>query len=163
MKGYTPTPLFGTNRGLELPPPVAQQPEDSAPTTLGEIISGILPGSSRHHEEELPPDYPPAPRAPDSSPAAVQPARAVPRQARPVDPVYEERPVYRGRDRYGDDLPPEDVPVRDYRAYRGPYDSPAPMPPGEVGEGPVPPGDVGYDRPVRERGRTTLLDILTGQ
>ena len=137
MKGYTPTSLFGTGRGLDLPPPAVQP--DAEPTTIGDIISGILPGAGRRAQEELPPDYPPAPRAPVQDSA------------------------YGGRDRYGDVVPPADVPVRDYREYRGPYDTPAPLPPMEVGRGPVPPGEVGPAAAARQPRQTTLFDILMGQ
>ncbi|MFB9951547.1 PBP1A family penicillin-binding protein [Rhizobium puerariae] len=149
MKGYTPTPLFGSGRGLELPP-AATQPA-SEPTTIGDIISGILPGSSRHAQEEPPADYPPAPRPPaqDSASAGNNP--------------HGDRPAYDDRRPRGDIVPPADVPVRDYRQYRGPYDSPGPVPPVEVGGGPIPPGEVGETGSTRQPRQTTLFDILMGQ
>ncbi len=167
MKGYSPTPLFGTNRGLELPPPAAPT-QDEPSTSIGDIISGIIPGVGTRRTEELAPDYPPAPRSPAADPTYPEPARAQPRRTYPAEPQYEqphydEPPVGRARNRYGDPVPPGDVPVRDYRDYRGPYDSTGPMPPGEVGEGPLPPGDLGHGPSEPPRRRTTLLDILTGQ
>ncbi|TDK35535.1 PBP1A family penicillin-binding protein [Rhizobium deserti] len=76
MKGYTPTPLFGFNSGLTLP--AAEEQPQSPTTTLGDIISGILPGE--HPQQPLPPvggDFPPAPRAPgQQAPAAQIPAQA---------------------------------------------------------------------------------------
>ncbi|MEQ1408624.1 transglycosylase domain-containing protein [Neorhizobium sp. Rsf11] len=142
MKGYTPTPLFGTGRGLVLPPPAAQPA--SEPTTIGDIISGILPGSARRAQEELPPDYPPAPRPPAQDSASVE-------RTPYNDPTY------------GNLVPPADVPGRDYRQYRGPYDAPAAVPPGEVGGGPVPPGEVGATGSTGQPRQTTLFDILMGQ
>jgi penicillin-binding protein 1A len=161
MKGYTPTPLFGTGRGLDLPPPAAAQP-DSPSTTIGDIISGILPGA-RHTQEELPADYPPAPRPPAQDSASIE---REPARVRPVygdNPGYDNRPVYGDRGRRGDVIPPGDVPVRDYRQYRGPYDSPAPVPPGAIGGGPVPPGDVGIAGSSRQPRQTTLFDLIMGQ
>jgi penicillin-binding protein 1A len=161
MKGYTPTPLFGTGRGLDLPPPAAVQPE-SPSTTIGDIISGILPGS-RRTQEELPADYPPAPRPPAQDSASIE---REPARVRPVygdNQSYDNRPVYGDRGRRGDVIPPGDVPVRDYRQYRGPYDSPAPVPPGTIGAGPVPPGDVGVAGSRGAPRQTTLFDLIMGQ
>ena len=149
MKGYTPTPLFGTGRALELPPPQAQP--ESAPTTIGDIISGILPGAARRAEEELPPDYPPPPRPLAQDSASVD-----------QDPYGDRRASGGGRN-YGGAVPPADVPVRDYREYRGPYDSRAPVPPADVGGGPIPPGEVGVTGSTRQPRQTTLFDILMGQ
>ncbi len=163
LKGYSPTPLFGTSRGLELPPAAVPPQEDNPSTSIGDIISGIIPGVGRQKEEELPPDYPPAPHSPASDPTYADPGRAATRRPYPADPQYGEQappPMRRG---YGEMVPPGDVPVRDYRDYRGPYDSPAPVPPGTVGGSPVPPGEVGHANPAGNGRRTTLLDILTGQ
>lgn len=170
MKGYTPTPLFGTGRGLDLPPPAAVQP-DSPSTTIGDIISGILPGA-RQAQEELPADYPPAPRPPAQDSASIErePARVRPvygdnqrYDGRDSRQIYDDRPVYGDRGRHSDVIPPGDVPVRDYRQYRGPYDSPAPMPPGAIGGGPVPPGEVGVAGPRGQPRQTTLFDVIMGQ
>jgi penicillin-binding protein 1A len=66
-------------------------------------------------------------------------------------------------------VPPANVggAPRDYRQYKGPYDSAVPVPPGDIGGGPMPPGDVGAARDNQgsrhERRQTTLFDILTGQ
>lgn len=60
-------------------------------------------------------------------------------------------------------IPPGDVPVRDYRQYRGPYDLPAPVPPGAIGGGPVPPGDVGVAGSRGQPRQTTLFDLIMGQ
>ncbi len=136
MQGYTPTPLFGTGRGLAPPPPAAAP--SSEQTTIGDIISGILPGAHPPTEEELPGDYPPPPRAPAGHRA-------------PEDHYS-----------YGDVTPPGEIPVRDYREYRGPHDAPAPVPPMNVGGGPIPPGDVGPPGADGSTRRTTLFDILTG-
>jgi penicillin-binding protein 1A len=170
MKGYTPTPLFGTGRGLDLPPPAAVQP-DSPSTTIGDIISGILPGG-RRTQDELPADYPPAPRPPAQDSASIE---REPGRVRPVygdnqgydnrdnGQIYDNRPVYGDRGRRGDVIPPGDVPVRDYRQYRGPYDSSAPVPPGAIGGGPVPPGDVGVAGSRDQPRQTTLFDLIMGQ
>jgi penicillin-binding protein 1A len=123
MKGYTPTPLFGSHGGYELPPALPAPQSD--PTTIGDIISGVFSGGARQD------DYPPAP----------QPARNVQQGV----------------------VPPSNLPVRDYREYRGPYDAEAPIPPADVGSGPVPPGDVGMTDHPRQPRQTTLLDLLTGQ
>ncbi|CDN50445.1 transglycosylase domain-containing protein [Neorhizobium galegae] len=169
MKGYTPTPLFGTGRGLDLPP-AAVQP-DSPSTTIGDIISGILPGG-RRTQEELPADYPPAPRPPvqDSASIEREPARVRPVYGdnqgydnRDNRQIYDNRPVYGDRGRHGDVIPPGDVPARDYRQYRGPYDSPTPVPPGAIGGGPVPPGDVGVAGSRGQPRQTTLFDLIMGQ
>jgi penicillin-binding protein 1A len=170
MKGYTPTPLFGTGRGLDLPPPAAVQP-DSPSTTIGDIISGILPGG-RRTPDELPADYPPAPRPPAQDSASIErePARVRPVYGdnqgydnRDNGQIYDNRPVYGDRGRRGDVIPPGDVPVRDYRQYRGPYDSSAPVPPGAIGGGPVPPGDVGVAGSRDQPRQTTLFDLIMGQ
>ncbi|WP_117192934.1 transglycosylase domain-containing protein [Rhizobium terrae] len=168
MKGYTPTPLFGTGRGLDLPPPAAVEP-DSRPTTIGDIISGILPGGGRRAQEPASTEYPPAPRPPVQN---IPPARdsasiePVPSRNRPVpgEPVYNAPPPPDYRRTSGNVVPPADIGApRDYRQYRGPYDSPVPLPPGEVGRGPIPPGDVGLATSAREPRQTTLFDILMGQ
>ncbi|MBW6423607.1 penicillin-binding protein [Rhizobium sp. XQZ8] len=176
MKGYTPTPLFGTGRGLDLPPPTA--PVEQAPqTTIGDIISGIFPGSSRRAQDEIPPDYPPAPRPPSQDSASVDRA-PLPRQpvngSQPIynnpapaqqQPVRNTQPPADYRRPPAGMIPPADVGngPRDYRQYKGPYDSAAPIPPGDVGGGPLPPGDVGVYGSRQERRQTTLFDILTGQ
>ncbi|MEN3150287.1 PBP1A family penicillin-binding protein [Neorhizobium sp. IRAMC:178] len=168
MKGYTPTPLFGTGRGLDLPPPAAQP--DSPSTTIGDIISGILPGARQ--APEPPADYPPAPRPPAQDSASIErePARVRPVYGdsqgydnRDNRQVYDNRQIYGDRGRRGDAIPPGDVPVRDYRQYRGPYDSSAPVPPGTIGGGPVPPGDVGIAGPGGQPRQTTLFDLIMGQ
>lgn len=184
MEGYTPTPLFGTSRGLppstdDLPPMAAGEP--AAQTTIGEIISGIFPSSAR--QEPAPGEYPPAPPPPPAqASASIEPAAAEPI---PIDqpPVYHaprpqssgnvrdyrardwEREPDRDRDRY---LPPpaEIGAPRDYREYRGPYDGAAPLPPAEIGGGrfapPVPPGEIGIADGAREPRRTTLFDVIMG-
>jgi penicillin-binding protein 1A len=119
--GYSPTPLFGSHGGFALPP--AAEPERE-PTTIGDIISGVLPRSA-------PADYPAAPSAPHSD-------------------VY----------------PPEgDIPVRDYREYRGPYDGfeDASMPREGYAEGPIPPGEVGSPSGRGSSRQTTLYDLIMGQ
>ena len=123
MKGYTPTPLFGSHGGYDLPPASPQAPSD--PTTIGDIISGVFSGG-RHQDE-----YPPAPAPADSS--------------------------------YRDVAPPSDLPVRDYRDYRGPYDASGPVPPADVGGGPIPPGEVGGSGSGRDPPQTTLLDLIMGR
>jgi len=181
MKGYTPTPLFGTGRGLDLPPPAVPQ-EQSPQTTIGDIISGIFPGSSRQTQDELPPDYPPAPRPPSQDSASIDRAPLPPQpvygnqgqgqiQRQPqnqMQPARNAPPPADYRRPPAGMIPPADVggAPRDYRQYKGPYDSPVPMPPADVG-GPMPPGDVGMPRDVsgsrHDRRQTTLFDILTGQ
>ena len=123
MKGYTPTPLFGSHGGYDLPPASPQAPSD--PTTIGDIISGVFSGG-RHQDE-----YPPAPAPADSS--------------------------------YRDVAPPSDLPVRDYRDYRGPYDASGPVPPADVGGGPIPPGEVGGSGSGHDPRQTTLLDLIMGR
>jgi penicillin-binding protein 1A len=119
LSGYSPTPLFGSHGGFQLPPAVEPQRE---PATIGDIISGVLPGSSREA------DYPEPPSRPG----------------------------------YEDDLFEGDLPVRDYREYRGPYDDygRGPVPPADVGSRPVPPGDIGSAASPRQ---TTLYDLIMGQ
>jgi penicillin-binding protein 1A len=166
MKGYTPTPLFGSNQGLALPPATVQPEAD--PTSIGDIISGILPGSSRHQPRDLPTNYPPAPRPPSQAAATIEPARVDPRQVYGNDPAADNRRAYGSRGRIEDVVPPGNVPAQDYRTYRGPYDSTAPIPggpipPGDVGVGPMPPGDVGVPGEARQARRTTLFDVIMGQ
>jgi penicillin-binding protein 1A len=119
LEGYRPTPLYGV--GIK---PAAPQPQPDS-MSIGDLISGVLPGQSRD-------SYPPAPDAPGEVGAAV-PAGAA----------------------------PGELPVRDYREYRGPYDNP--VPPGDVGSGPVPPADVGGGPAHAAPRRTTLFDIIMGQ
>jgi penicillin-binding protein 1A len=204
MKGYTPTPLFGFNNGLAPPP---RQQEQSPSTSIGDIISGILPGSGQQPANSVN-SFPPAPQAPgqvnsqaNSQPngqspsypapaqAALEPARRNPQpdpQSAPLPPgavpcrygdnavcntgngttVYSNRPARQYRDGGNGDAEQAGG-YRDYRQYRGPYDSNAPVPPGNVGGGPVPPGEVGGDggrvyQPQQTR-RTTLLDVIMGQ
>lgn len=198
MKGYTPTPLFGFSNGVQLPP-ATDQPQ-SPSTSIGDIISGILPGTA----EEQPgysgqDDFPPAPQAPAGSDivrsrplepvspqgeAALPPGRSRERQPMPQPPgaipcaygdnaicnngngntVYDNRQQRQYR---GNPQAEQAGGYRDYREYRGPYDSQGPVPPGSVGGGPMPPGDVGADgghvyQPQQTR-RTTLLDVIMGQ
>ncbi|MBP2548456.1 penicillin-binding protein 1A [Neorhizobium galegae] len=129
LKGYRPTPLYGV--GIQ---PALPQAPDSGSLSIGDIISGVLPGQASKDA------YPPAPAAPAA-------------QNRPLPPVdRSERPA----------LPASpDEPVRDYRQYRGPFDQP--VPPGDVGEGPVPPGDVGGGRHEARPHQTTLFDLIMGQ
>ncbi|MCF6369186.1 transglycosylase domain-containing protein [Rhizobium halophilum] len=121
LAGYSPTPLFGSHTGFQLP--AAAEPERE-PTTIGDIISGVLPDRSRQEEYPEPPD-----------------------------------------DIYTDDLSQDDLPVRDYREYRGPYDNygGAPVPPADIGGGPLPPGDLGSSASTREPKQTTLYDLIMGQ
>ncbi|WP_137129619.1 transglycosylase domain-containing protein [Rhizobium sp. FY34] len=118
LDGYRPTPLFGV--GIQ--PAAPQQPSSMS---IGDLISGVLPGPSVDH-------YPPAPDAPADDEAAV-PAGAA----------------------------PGELPVRDYREYRGPTDNP--VPPGDIGSGPVPPADIGGAPAHAAPRRTTLYDIIMGQ
>ncbi|AYD03291.1 penicillin-binding protein 1A [Neorhizobium sp. NCHU2750] len=60
MKGYTPTPLFGFNNGLAQP---SQQQQQSPSTSIGDIISGIIPGSGQSQPNSVD-SFPPAPQAP---------------------------------------------------------------------------------------------------
>jgi penicillin-binding protein 1A len=129
LKGYRPTPLYGV--GIQ---PALPQAPDSGSMSIGDIISGVLPG---HRSEEA---YPPAPTAPAA-------------QNRPLPPSNR-------RDGQGQ-AGPSDQPVRDYREYRGPYDQP--VPPGDVGEGMVPPADVGGGRYEPAPRQTTLFDLIMGQ
>jgi penicillin-binding protein 1A len=119
LSGYSPTPLFGSHGGFQLPPTAEPQRE---PATIGDIISGVLPGSSREA------DYPEPPSRPG----------------------------------YEDELSEGDLPVRDYREYRGPYDDygSGPVPPADVGSRPIPPGDIGSAASPRQ---TTLYDLIMGQ
>jgi penicillin-binding protein 1A len=206
MKGYKPTPLFGGD-GAYTQPPAQQQPQPQS-TTLGDIISGILPGASSRDTQPVSGNFPPAPQpvqqqsatvdpqpAPveaqplpniqprqgqvqnqvqpqgqqqvqpqqqrhDPQPARPQQANAQPQQPRPVqtypapqqypapryqDPQYQQQQrVYGDRGGYqGDYSGSQQGGVRDYRQYRGSYDSQAPLPPADVGQGPVPPAAVG--------------------
>lgn len=118
LDGYRPTPLFGV--GIQ--PAAPQQPSSMS---IGDLISGVLPGQSADR-------YPPAPDAPADDEAAV-PAGAA----------------------------PGELPVRDYREYRGPTDNP--VPPGDIGSGPVPPADIGAAPAHAAPRRTTLYDIIMGQ
>ena len=119
LDGYRPTPLFGV--GVQ---PAAPQPQSDS-MSIGDLISGVLPGQATD-------SYPPAPPAPDAESDAV--------------------PASAG---------PGELPVRDYREYRGPYDNP--VPPGDVGAGPLPPADVGGPPAHAAPRRTTLFDIIMGQ
>jgi penicillin-binding protein 1A len=215
MKGYTPTPLFGFNNGLVQP---AQPQEQSPSTSIGDIISGILPGSGQSRQNSAQDSFPPAPQAPGQE-AILSPSEApnpasgqAPRypapaqagldpaqrryqqptqqqpypQAAPQPPgavpcaygdnavcnnangntVYSNRPARQYRDG-GNSNADQAGGYRDYRQYRGQYDSSAPVPPGSVGGGPLPPGEVGADggqvyQPQQTR-RTTLLDVIMGQ
>ncbi|MFN7104107.1 MAG: transglycosylase domain-containing protein [Pseudorhizobium sp.] len=123
LAGYSPTPLFGSHGGFDLPP-AAVEPERE-PTSIGDIISGVLPGVGRQS------DYP----------------------APPANDVYVE------------DRMPDQMPVRDYREYRGPYDDfeGGPIPPAEVGGRPMPPADVGTAASARPPRQTTLYDLIMGQ
>jgi len=188
MKGYTPTPLFGFNSGLQLPPPVEE--EQSPSTSIGDIISGIIPGASDQREAPAPDNFPPAPRAPVQQAAPrgeaslEQPARRPPpatrQQVQPATPgqpdcaygdnavcntgtVYDNRPPPRQYREGGSANRAQPGEYRDYREYRAPYDSQAPVPPGDVGGRPMPPSDVGQVYQPQETRRTTLYDILMGQ
>ena len=188
MKGYTPTPLFGFNSGLQLPPPVEE--EQSPSTSIGDIISGIIPGASDQREAPAPDNFPPAPRAPVQQAAPrgeaslEQPARRPPpatrQQVQPAPPgqpdcaygdnavcntgtVYDNRPPPRQYREGGSANRAQPGEYRDYREYRAPYDSQAPVPPGDVGGRPMPPSDVGQVYQPQETRRTTLYDILMGQ
>ncbi|MCJ8517780.1 penicillin-binding protein 1A [Pseudorhizobium tarimense] len=121
LAGYSPTPLFGSHGGFELPPATEPQRES---TTIGDIISGVFPGRSRQEEY---PDPPPS-------------------------------------DDYYGELPQDDLPVRDYREYRGPYDGygGAPVPPGDIGGRPMPPADVGPGGRHQQPRQTTLYDLIMG-
>jgi penicillin-binding protein 1A len=70
MHGYSPTPLFGSSNGLALPP--ATQQEQSPSTSIGDIISGIIPGSGQQQNYPSQNDFPPAPQAPMQQQAAPQ-------------------------------------------------------------------------------------------
>ncbi|HEX5935673.1 MAG TPA: transglycosylase domain-containing protein [Pseudorhizobium sp.] len=120
LAGYSPTPLFGSHRGFELPPAA---PEPEREPTIGDIISGVLPGVGRREE------YPRAPSAPVHS----------------------------------DDQPAYGAEVRDYREYRGPYDSDPGAPPTDGWGGPVPPEDVGTTASTGSPRQTTLYDLIMGQ
>ena len=67
LSGYSPTPLFGSHGGFQLP--TAAEPQ-SEPATIGDIISNVLPGASQeadypeppsrpHYDGDLSEDYPP--------------------------------------------------------------------------------------------------------
>jgi penicillin-binding protein, 1A family len=168
MKGYSPTPLFGTGRSLELPPPapVEQQPEQS----IGDFLSGILPGGGTRRNEPAPDEYPPAPPRPVQDSASIEPPVSRNRAAPAPAPVYPDEPAYQARPEpsyrrtYGDVVPPADVGGRrDYREYRGPYDAPVPVAPAGARRGPIPPGEVGVVDNYPEGRRTTLFDILMGE
>ncbi|MFD1744552.1 PBP1A family penicillin-binding protein [Rhizobium helianthi] len=175
LEGYKPTPLFGV--GIRPAAPEAQ-------TTLGDFLSGVLPGGGPSTNEDFPPapDAPPEGAMPQNQ-AAYPPAddpQAYPQQEPPVyqqrnQPAYppvQQRAVQPRNDPYT--VPPGDVPqrdYRDYREYRGPQDGPVPpdavlegrAPPDAVLEGPVPPGDIGGGSPRRAPRDTTLFDIIMGQ
>src|SRR3546814_18114834 len=53
--GYSPTPLFGSYGRFELPPAAVEQ--ETGPATIGDIISGVLPGFGGQDS------YPPPPVA----------------------------------------------------------------------------------------------------
>lgn len=125
LEGYTPTPLFGSHGGFYLPP-AAVEPE-SGPTTIGDIISNVIPGMG----------------------GGTGGREAYPEP--PADPVY---------DSAG---PRGDLPVRDYRDYRGPYDASGPIPRADVGGGPMPPADVGSTASTRPSRQTTLYELIMGQ
>ncbi len=162
MKGYTPTPLFGTGRGLELPPPAAVEPQPEQ--SIGDIISGILPGAASRREAPASTEYPPAPRRPVQDSASIEPPVSRNRPVYSDEPVYQTRQPAEYRRTYGDVVPPADVGARrDYREYRGPYDSPVPVGPAGAGRGPIPPGEVGSRETYRDGRQTTLFDILMGE
>ncbi len=210
MKGYSPTPLFGFNSGLSLPP-ATEQPQ-SPSTTLGDIISGILPGAGEE-QQPLPPvqgAFPPAPQAPSlrstgqATPAQasnppppsqseasleqqptgrrrtqVAPPVANPQQQQAVPCAYGDnaicnddnnRPAYDRRasgrpygDYDGGNGNRSTAGPRDYRQYRGPYDSEAPIPPGDVGGDPGPPPETGRVYQPQQTRHTTLFDVIMGQ
>ncbi len=122
LAGYSPTPLFGSHGGYDLPPALSDPPQE--PTTITDIISGVFHGSLRRDR------YPDAPAGPS----------------------------------HGQALPP-DIPPRDYREYRGPYDdhAAAPVPPVGIGGGPVPPAEVGVTGGRQDSRQTTLYDLIMGQ
>lgn len=55
LSGYSPTPLFGSHSGFQLPPAVEPEQE---PATIGDIISGAFPGSSAQDDYPEPPPRP---------------------------------------------------------------------------------------------------------
>lgn len=55
LSGYSPTPLFGSHSGFQLPPAVEPEQE---PATIGDIISGAFPGSSTRDDYPEPPPRP---------------------------------------------------------------------------------------------------------
>ncbi|KEQ04328.1 transglycosylase domain-containing protein [Pseudorhizobium pelagicum] len=123
LDGYSPTPLFGSHGGFDLPP-ASIEPERE-PTSIGDIISGVLPGVGRRD------NYPTPPAA----------------------------------DVYQEDVSQGEMPIRDYREYRGPYDDfgGAPVPPADVGGRPMPPVDAGATASTRPPRQTTLYDLIMGQ
>ncbi len=103
LAGYTPTPLFGSHGGFDLAP--ATTHPESEPTTIGDIISNIIPGM--HHNAQGTDIYP-------------EP---------PADPVYNsgtppaELPVREYREPYGgasEPIPPADI-------------AEGPIPPADIG------------------------------
>ncbi|HEX2146189.1 MAG TPA: penicillin-binding transpeptidase domain-containing protein, partial [Pseudorhizobium sp.] len=102
LAGYSPTPLFGSHGGFALPPAVEPERE---PSTIGEIISGVFPGSGR---DDIYPEPPREPLYDDEEPREDLPVRDYREYREPFDD-YANSPV-----------PPADV-------GRGP------VPPAEVG------------------------------
>jgi penicillin-binding protein 1A len=109
MSGYTPTPLYGSGAGFILPPAAEQPPQQ---TTLGDLISGVLPGVG---SDPAPIDdtgeFPPAPTPaqpvqnqqdlnpyPQSQQVANPPIQAQPQQqVRPQQPVQQAQPQLQPR------------------------------------------------------------------
>jgi penicillin-binding protein 1A len=169
MHGYSPTPLFGFNSGLQMPQPSGEQ---SPSTTIGDIISGILPGANEDDGATYPSEYdfPPPPQAPaqarGQSPARPpaqspgqaeasldQPAprrggqQAYPQPSRDIPCPYGDNAVCNNGSNNGavyDDRRRDyrDAEVYDRRQSDGYRDYRQYRGPYDAG-GPVPPGDVG--------------------
>jgi penicillin-binding protein 1A len=166
MHGYSPTPLFGFNSDLQLPQPGSDQQSPS--TTIGDIISGILPGGSQQPDEggmvdEFPPapmspQQPMPPRVPETIPGRAEtfPEQQAPRRggnepypqpSRDIPCPYGDNAVCgNGNGGMVENAPPQ----RDYRnggdyraqqggGYRDYREYRGPYDAG----GPVPPGDIG--------------------
>ncbi|MCB5203233.1 penicillin-binding protein [Neorhizobium sp. T786] len=104
--GYSPTPLFGSHGGYDLPPAVVEP--ETGPTTIGDIISNVIPGMGGR---EVYPEPPADPVYGDVTPPGDLPSGE-------YRDYREYRGPYDGSD--GGPVPPADV-------------GGGPIPPGDVG------------------------------
>jgi penicillin-binding protein 1A len=103
--GYSPTPLFGSHGGYELPPTVVEP--ESGPATIGDIISNVIPGMGDRNEYPEPPADPVYGNA--RPPQELSPGEYRDyREYRPEDGGYGDGPVPPG-EIGGGPIPPGEV------------------------------------------------------